>query len=211
MSQWWKNTETVRRYSSKYILSNVNQVETFWPCYCCSLPKMQITHSVSHRHMLFFRNSSSFVPLKFKTFILVCLLLSPCFCPPPFVVNSTLARLQHFNLCRCSPSLKAALLNASPPRLCSVDSATPPWLPGTMALHKGPRSILHLQHQIPLAQGDSHSKSHSPAKHTHTMHAHKSTHTDVCLGLAVIFILYFWEKDAFMLERERERPFNKRC
>lgn len=163
------------------------------------------TFCQSQAHAVF-RNSSSLVTLKFKTFILICLLFYPCFCPPPFVVNSTLTRLQHFNLCRCSPSLKAALFNASPPRLCLVDSATPPWLPGTMALHKGPRSILHLRHQIPLAQGDSHSKAHSPAKHTHTHNActQMHTHIDVCLGLAVIFILYFWEKDAFMLERERD-------
>jgi len=99
-------------------------------------------------------------------FLLVRLLCSSRFCSPPFVVNSAHASLQHFNLCCCSPSLKAELLNASPPWLCSVDSATPPWLPGTMALHKGPRSLLH-HHKIPPAQRDSRSKSHSPPKHTH--------------------------------------------
>ncbi|TKS72583.1 Netrin receptor UNC5A [Collichthys lucidus] len=46
-------------------------------------------------------------------------------------------------------------LNCTSEQCPQIDSATPPWLPGTMALHKGPRSILHLRHQIPPAQGDS--------------------------------------------------------
>lgn len=76
--------------------------------------------------------------------------------PPPFVVSSTACLpscLPAFLPCSTltsaaalHPSKLSALPAFPPPRLCSVDSATPPRLPGTMALHKGPGSLLHLRH-----------------------------------------------------------------
>lgn len=127
--------------------------------------------------------NSNFPP---RTIVLV---LSVLFYPPPFVVNSARASLQHFNLFCCSPSLKAAALNASsPPWLFSVDSTTPQWLPATMAFHKGLGSILH---QIPAGHGDSCSKFHSPTEHTQ-LHTH--THILLFFDLAVIFTLYFGKR-----------------
>lgn len=109
------------------------------------------------------------------------LFLPSCFWPRPFVVSLPHASLQHFNLSRCSPSLKAEQLNVSPPWLCSADSATPPWLRRTMALHKGPGSILHLRHKISPALWDSCSKSHSPAE-THTQYLDAKARTHWCLS-----------------------------
>lgn len=106
-------------------------------------------------------------------FLLLHLFLSPLFHPVLLLLLSTqhTRSLQHFNLFCCSPSLNAAPLVVSPPWLCSLDSTTPQWLLGTMVLHKGLGRIL--RHQIPAAQGDSCSKSHSPAK-TNTLNC---THT----------------------------------
>lgn len=116
---------------------------------------MQITHMLS----------ITFCPVnRFHSNFFSWYVIYSGFSPLPFVVNSARVSLQHFNLCCCSPSLKASLLNESPPWLCSADSSTPPWFSGTMALHKGPESIHHLRHQISPAWGDSYSKSHSLQK-----------------------------------------------
>lgn len=178
ITQMWKNTMTVWRYSSKICCFSFWLIltQTFWTCYCCSFVNA-CCQSQTHTVFLLVIFCRSLI-----IFFLARLLLSSCFCPPPFVVSSPHTSLQHFNLCRCSPSLKAVQLNASPPWLCSVDSATPPWLHGTMALHKGPRSILHLRHKISPALWDSRSKSHSSVKHTHTQYLHTNAHTHWCLS-----------------------------
>lgn len=112
------------------------------------------------------------------------LIFSALSSPPLFVVNSARASLQHFHLFCCSPSFKAAALDASsPPWLSPVDSTTPQWLPATMAFHKGLGNILHLRHQTPAAHGDNCSKFHY-IKYTQ-LHTHI-----VFLGLAVIFMLH---------------------
>lgn len=126
MSKWWKNTETVGRYSSKYILSNVNQVETFWPCYCCSLPKMQITHSVSHRHMLFFAIPPLWLLWNSKpSFLYVCssipasvLLLLLSTQRSPACSTLTFAAVLHPSKLHCStrPLLDCVWLTALRPR-----------------------------------------------------------------------------------------------
>lgn len=78
------------------------------------------------------------------SFLLLLLVTCSWFSAPSLDCHSCMHSMlssspRHFNLRRRSPLLGAAPLHTSPPLLCSVDSNTPPRLPGTMALHKRPR------------------------------------------------------------------------
>lgn len=180
----------VWRNSSKYVASKVNQVDFWHKPFGCVIA----AHCCNANHTCCQSQAHS-VSLLILVFILGRLLFSSCFCSP-FVVNSTHGSLQHFNL----PSLKAAVLNVSPPWLCSVDSATPLWLRGTKALGASSTSATKFPQPGETAVANPILLQSTHTQNTCTqIHAH----IDVCLGLAVIFILYFWEKDAVVLLRER--------
>lgn len=171
---------TFRRYSSKYVGSNVNQVDfgkkTFWTCYCCSLLKcksrmLSLTGTCCLAICPFF--FFFFVPLKFRfSFLYVCpasvlLLLLSTQCTPA-CSTLTFAAVLHPSKLRSSmrPLLDCVQLTALRPR----------GSPGQWPSTKAPGASSTSATKFPAAQGDSRSKSHSPAKHTLYIHTDARTH-----------------------------------
>lgn len=104
---------TVWRYSSKYAISNVNQVDFDTSLLDvlllkCKLHMLSFTGTSCLPSLFSFCPSLNFLSCTFAFSLPTSVLL-------PFVVNSPHTSLLHFNLRCCSPSLKVAQLNVSPP------------------------------------------------------------------------------------------------
>lgn len=145
-----------------------------------------------------------FVPLKFRfSFLYVCpasvlLLLLSTQCTPA-CSTLTFAAVLHPSKLRSSmrPLLDCVQLTALRPR----------GSPGQWPSTKAPGASSTSATKFPAAQGDSRSKSHSPAKHTLYIHTDARTHW--CLsGLSChlrTVLLGERRSYAFVCERERQR------
>lgn len=191
--------------------------QTFWTCYCCSLLRckslmLSVTGTCCLANRLyFFLNPSKNSNLRSCMFALLFLFLSSLLLlstqRPPACSTLTFAAVLRPSKLRCSmhPLLDCVQLTALRPR------GSPGQWPSTKAPGASSTSPTRFPQPRETAVANPILLQNT---HTHTdtiqyIHTNTYTHIDVCPGLAVIFILYFWEKGALMLFEIE--TFNKRC
>lgn len=167
--------------------------QPFLTCYCCSLLNVCCQ---SHTHAL-------------SLLIIFCpSLIHICSC---FPVSDLLLLLSAYHTPACSTLTFAAVLHPSklsssmcPPLDCVQLTALRPrgsvaqW-PSTKAPGASSTSATKFLQPFETAVANPILLQNT---HTHNTYTQMHAHIDVCLGLAVIFILYFWEEYTPILLRK---------